>query len=99
MANNSFQSNYGKIGRLYPDAHRLYFKFKDGQSAMINPQTQYYFISADLQNYEALARLVYLCAEKGWTLHAETKPTLTGGKPKWCISSWTCRGERHHQQG
>ena len=47
---------------------------------MIDPQAQYYFISAGLQNYEAMARLVYLCAEKGWTLHAQTKPTLDEGE-------------------
>jgi hypothetical protein len=83
MANPGFRHNHGKIGRLYPDANRLYFRFRNGagsEQAMIDPATQYYFISADVKNYEAMARLVYLCAEKDWELQVQTKPTLTGGE-------------------
>ena len=81
MANYHYGQNYGKVARLYPaseDGGRVYFKLKDGKTAM-NPTRGYYFIPARLVNYNALVALLYMAANVGYTIKVRTTATLVGG--------------------
>ena len=80
MPDSSPQHNFGKVGRIYPDATRLLFKFKAGPAGTneqsMNPNNGYYYIPTDSGNYQAMVQLVFLSAEHGWTLHARTQDRL-----------------------
>jgi hypothetical protein len=80
MANPDFESNKGKIKRLYPDASELYFSLGGaGSVTAMNPTNGYYIIHRANANYDALVNLVYLCAEHGWVLKVRTQPALVNG--------------------
>src|SRR5690349_12878937 len=80
MPDPSFVHNFGQIGRAYPDTVNLRFSFKAGTGEQsMQPQNGYYFIPANSGNYQVMAQLVFLSAEHGWTLHAQTADALIGG--------------------
>jgi hypothetical protein len=80
MPDPSFVHNFGQIGRAYPDTVNLRFSFKAGTGEQsMQSQNGYYFIPANSGNYQVMAQLVFLSAEHGWTLHAQTADALIGG--------------------
>ena len=70
-----FEQNSGVVKRLYPEPNGTYYSLTGGQTAM-NPANGYYFIPKTHPNYDALLRLLYLSAEKRWTLKTRTQPSL-----------------------
>ena len=80
MPDPGFQHNFGQVGRLYPDTVNLWFRFRDGTGEQsMQPVNGYSFIPANSGNYQVMAQLVFLSAQNGWTLYAETAPELVGG--------------------
>ncbi|HEV7766542.1 MAG TPA: hypothetical protein VGQ76_16190 [Thermoanaerobaculia bacterium] len=73
--NPGFEQNSGAVKRLYPEPNRTYFSLTGGSTAM-NPTNGYYFVPRTHPNYDAMLRLLYLAAEKRWTLKVRTQPAL-----------------------
>lgn len=82
MANNyDYGQNFGKVKRLYPTMGtypvpaKTFFQLKGGTTAM-NPTDGYYYFSPSHNNYKAMLELLYLAADRQWTLYARTDPAL-----------------------
>lgn len=73
-----YNSNYGKVARLYSTHGRTFFRLKGGQTAM-NPTGGYYFVPTSHDNYNALVALLYMAANVGYTIYVRTKETLVDG--------------------
>jgi hypothetical protein len=80
MATWDFDSNHGRIARIYSDSGRLYFRFGGKKSEVktdMNPKDGYYFIPISHPNYRSMVDLLYLCAAQDWNLGARTQDHLT----------------------
>ena len=73
--NWSFQNNFGRVRRLYPDQGGVYFTLTGGQTSM-NPQNGYYRLLRSHRNYESLVDLLYMATENRWTLQVRTENQL-----------------------
>ena len=74
----SYDQNYGRVARLYPTAEhggRVYFRLKDGQTAM-NPKAGYYFIPKQHPLYDEMVELLYMAAEKGLIIRVRAENQL-----------------------
>lgn len=77
MSHWTWTNNYGKVNRLYPSRWGTFFRLEDGKTDM-NPKDGYYFVPLDHTNYSALIDLLYMAAEKRYTIHTKTKEELDG---------------------
>lgn len=73
--NPGFGQNFGSVKRLYPEPNRTYFSLSGGATSM-NPTNGYYYVPKTHPNYDAMIDLLYLAAEKRWTLKVRTQPAL-----------------------
>ena len=77
MTHWSFSNNYGKVKRLNPHRPGTSFRLVDGETAM-NPTDGYYFVPAEHGNYAALIDLLYMAAERRYTIYVRTEENLAG---------------------
>jgi hypothetical protein len=69
-----YAENYGKIKRIYARSDGIYFRLKDGKTSALGAKG-YYVLEKAHANYNALANLLYLVADKNWVVKVRCPDT------------------------